>query len=48
MTKNLKKAQEVIDKCWKQAKALNNFGQCWELMKFEIRNLAILVSKKNL
>lgn len=41
-----KKAQEVIDKYWKQAKILKNFGQWWEQMKFEIRNLAILVSKK--
>lgn len=47
MTKNFfKKAQQVIDKYWKQAKIFKNFGQCWELMKFEIRNLAISVSNK--
>lgn len=40
--KELKKeTQKIIDRYWSQANLLNNFGNCWELMKYEIRNLAL-------
>ncbi len=41
-----KEAQRTIDKHWKQARLLSSYSKYWELMKFEIRNLAILIGKK--
>lgn len=41
-----KETQDIIEKFWRQANTINNFGKCWELMKFEIRNLAICTGKR--
>lgn len=35
----------IIEKFPRQANILNNFGRCWKLMKFDIRNLAITFGK---
>ncbi|CAJ1069845.1 unnamed protein product [Xyrichtys novacula] len=42
----VKESQIIIDKCWRQANLLKNFGLYWELMKYEIRKLAIRLSRK--
>lgn len=36
---------KIIEKYWKRACALNEFGHNWELMKFEIRSTAIVIGK---
>ena len=41
-----KEILDIIEKYWRQANTINNFGKCWELMKFEIRNCAIRSGKK--
>lgn len=41
-----RETQKLIDKYWRQAKVFNSSAQYWELMKYEVRNLAILMSKK--
>ncbi len=40
------KAIEIIDRYWTQANIMNTFGKYWELTKYEVRNLAILMGKK--
>lgn len=42
----VKESQKIIDKCWRQANMLKKFGLYWELMKYEIRNLAIRLSRR--
>uniref|UniRef100_A0A3B3CA37 Reverse transcriptase domain-containing protein n=1 Tax=Oryzias melastigma TaxID=30732 RepID=A0A3B3CA37_ORYME len=38
--------EKLIDRYWKQAFTLNKYANFWELMKFEIRSLAISLGKK--
>lgn len=35
------KTQHIIDKYWKQANLLHYYGNCLELMKYEVRKLAM-------
>lgn len=37
----IKEAKYIIQKFWRQARVNENLGLSWELMKFEIRKLAI-------
>ncbi len=39
-------AQKIIEKYWRQANSLNSFGECWELLKYDIRKMAITFGKK--
>lgn len=39
-------AAVIIGKYWREANLDDNFGSCWELMKFEVRKLAIILGKK--
>lgn len=41
----IKEAGDIITKFWRQTCINGNVGLSWELMKFEIRNLAIHIGK---
>lgn len=40
-----KQSIDIIQKYWKKASIVKKFGHNWELMKFEIRNIAINIGK---
>lgn len=38
--------KQIIEKHWTQARLANQYGQYWELMKYEVRQLAVSLSKQ--